>query len=360
MIRRIFAEYVAGVGPPEIARRLNDDGIPSATGKKWSASTILGHRQRRTGILCNEIYSGRLVWNVVSYSRDPDTGKRRESFNPESAWQTADIPELRIIDQKTWEAAQALRNRRVLRPEQARRPKRLLSGLVRCSRCDGPMIVVDKGHFGCAAYRSSRSCENGRKLAIDRLERTVLDSLKDTLLKDDHFAAFASEYHHAYQRYQKDQRKQAKAISSEIRSLDKKIERLVAAITEGTDTPSMRKTLVELEARRAKAVQVQSGAEEEREAVALLPNLPDTFRRQVERLEATIKAEPAIRDAAATSLRTLIDSIVARPTEKRGSWSIEILTRPGALLALSTNREQSPDWLITMASPGGLEPPFTA
>ena len=68
--------------------------------------------------------------------------------------------------------------------------------------------------------------------------------------------------------------------------------------------------------------------------VALLPNLPETFRRQVEALETAITGDHLIRDTAATALRALIERIVAAPTEPRGSWSIEIMTRPGALLAL--------------------------
>ena len=61
-----------------------------------------------------------------------------------------------------------------------------------------------------------------------------------------------------------------------------------------------------------------------------------------------------------TAVRALIEHIVATPTEPRGSWSIEIMTRPGALLALGTNQKQKPDWVVTMASPRGLEPRFTA
>lgn len=91
-----------GVAPREITRRLNAEGIPPSTGATWSASTILGHRQRRTGILCNEIYIGRLVWNVCAYSRDPATGKRHERFNPEAEWQVAEVPDLRLVDQETW------------------------------------------------------------------------------------------------------------------------------------------------------------------------------------------------------------------------------------------------------------------
>ena len=196
---------------------------------------------------------------------------------------------------------------------------RLLSGLVRCAQCGGPVIVVDKDHFGCPAYRSNRSCDNGRKIGIDRLKKATLDSLKIRLLTDDHFVTFTDEYRRAHKDYQKGKRRQTKAVCAELRFLDPKIGKLVTAITEGTDTPTMRTTLVELEDRKAQITRDQSETDTEQEAIVLLPNLPDTFRRHVERLEA------------------------AR-----------------SIACAQNEREQAPDWMIMNASPGGLEPPFTA
>ncbi|PSL13475.1 recombinase family protein, partial [Shimia abyssi] len=62
--------------PRAIAFGLNRDGIPGPRGKTWGASTLHGNVQRGTGILNNELYIGRLVWNRLRYIKDPDTGKR--------------------------------------------------------------------------------------------------------------------------------------------------------------------------------------------------------------------------------------------------------------------------------------------
>ena len=53
---------------------------------------------RRTGILHNELYVGRLVWNKQRYLKDPNTGKRLARINPESEWIVTNVPELRIVD----------------------------------------------------------------------------------------------------------------------------------------------------------------------------------------------------------------------------------------------------------------------
>jgi site-specific DNA recombinase len=48
--------------------------------------TIHGNRQRGTGILNNELYIGRFVWNRLRYIKDPEAGKRVSRLNPESEW----------------------------------------------------------------------------------------------------------------------------------------------------------------------------------------------------------------------------------------------------------------------------------
>jgi hypothetical protein len=45
-------------------------------GRRWNASTINGNAQRGAGLIFNELYAGRIVWNKVRMVKDPDTGKR--------------------------------------------------------------------------------------------------------------------------------------------------------------------------------------------------------------------------------------------------------------------------------------------
>jgi len=66
-------------------------------------STIHGNRLRGTGILNNELYIGRLVWNRLRYVKDPETGKRVSRLNPDSGWIVQSVPGLRIVDQELWE-----------------------------------------------------------------------------------------------------------------------------------------------------------------------------------------------------------------------------------------------------------------
>ena len=112
IIRRIFQEYLSGKTPRNIAAGLNRDGVKAPRGDKWNASTLNGSRQRGNGIIHNELYVGRLVWNRVRMVRDPDTGKRLSRVNPESEWVRQDVPHLAIIDQDVFDKAQSKRKLR--------------------------------------------------------------------------------------------------------------------------------------------------------------------------------------------------------------------------------------------------------
>ena len=79
VVRRIFTSFAAGQSPRAIATSLNDESITGPGGQPWSNTTIRGHATRRTGIIRNDLYRGKLVWNKQRYVRDPNTGRRLQS-----------------------------------------------------------------------------------------------------------------------------------------------------------------------------------------------------------------------------------------------------------------------------------------
>jgi DNA invertase Pin-like site-specific DNA recombinase len=97
VVREIFARYAAGEAPRRIAFDLNARRVVAPRGGAWSASTLNGNRSRGTGVLNNEMYIGRLVWNRLSYVKDPETGKRRSRANASDAIVTIEAPALAMV-----------------------------------------------------------------------------------------------------------------------------------------------------------------------------------------------------------------------------------------------------------------------
>ena len=101
-MRRIFCEFVEGKTPREIAAGLNADGVKPPRGKNWNASTINGNAARGHGMLINELYAGRIVWNKVRMIKDPATGRRVPRPNRKDQYRSVDAPHLAIVEDVTF------------------------------------------------------------------------------------------------------------------------------------------------------------------------------------------------------------------------------------------------------------------
>lgn len=94
VICKMFKWYtVEGFGGAKTANILNDRGIKTKRGNNWSQNSICR-------ILTNEIYTGKII-NGKEEIADFRTGQRKEK--DESEWLVTVRPELRIIDDETFE-----------------------------------------------------------------------------------------------------------------------------------------------------------------------------------------------------------------------------------------------------------------
>ena len=192
IVQRIFRSYADGLSPNRIADQLNREAVPGPRGRAWDKSTIHGNPRRGTGILNNEIYIGRLVWNRQSFVKDPQTGKRQARPNPEAEWITTEVPDLRIIDQDLWERVKARQLGRMIvhtdtEAWQKRKPRFLLTGLITCGCCGGGFSTVAKDRFGCSNSRNKGTsyCDNRAGVTRQELEGRILTLLSERLMDPD-------------------------------------------------------------------------------------------------------------------------------------------------------------------------------
>ena len=197
IVKRICREYAAGKSPKAIVKQLNQEGVPGPTAKGWGPSTIHGNRHRGTGILNNELYIGRLIWNRQRYVKDPSTGKRVSKINPESEWIIQEVPELRIIDEELWQAVrerQGKINEQNPKLWQKCRPKNLFSGLLKCGCCGGGYSMISQTHLGCSNARNKGTCDNRKAIKREKLEADVLNALRSHLMDKELCELFCKEY----------------------------------------------------------------------------------------------------------------------------------------------------------------------
>ena len=195
VVQRIYADFIDGKAINKIARELNDARVPTKTRLRggWNLSTL-------SRILKDEKYTGKYIWNRSTHVKDPLSGRRKQVQRPRDEWVIQHRPEMRIISDETWAAAQKrwaeidrafpIRRKSGRSPTQQRsyvesHPTHLLSGSLKCGSCGNAMALVSgkgSGYYGCL-NASRKSCDNRVLISRKRLEDKLLSALNEQVLR---------------------------------------------------------------------------------------------------------------------------------------------------------------------------------
>lgn len=345
IVRRIFAEYAAGLTPRRIAAGLNREGVPGPRGGPWNASTINGSRQRQNGILNNALYLGRITYNRQRFIKDPATGRRVSRPNPQALWITKEVPQLRIVEDETWAEVQAIKARYSSKAGNKRQTKkRLLSGLVRCGACGGAMTIINRERYSCSARRERGTCSSPTSIGAAELEERVLAGLRSILLgRHDLIEEFARAYREELERLRKTRGRQ---LRRDLDKVERSIARCLAFITGGDGDPgAVRGTLRDLEQRKA-VLERQFAAEGGPAPVEIHPNVAELYRRKVTELQ-TLLVDESTRPQAMELVRSMIERIEVRAGKARGQAEVTLVGALASILAYACAQK------TTAASGGG-------
>ena len=160
VMRDIAARVLSGQGVWRVARALNTEGIPSATGGQWTAAHI---RERLTSprMVGQSIHRGAVV--------------REEDGRPAVFWPP-------VLDVETWERLRVVLGADLDAVERAktrrRRAARLLSGVVLCRSCMRPLYVGAGGGraptYQCETQRRGlTTCQTWTSIHAERTEEAV-------------------------------------------------------------------------------------------------------------------------------------------------------------------------------------------
>ena len=346
IIRRIFEEYAVGKSPKRIATDLNQEGIKAPSGGDWGSSTINGNRQRGTGILNNELYIGRLVWNRLRYIKDPATGKRVSRLNPEAEWISQEVPDLRIVGQNLWDRVKT--RQKAITPDDAEgapnrlhervRGRYLFSGLTKCGCCGGGYSMISSTHIGCSTARNKGTCDNRLNIRRDELEARVLNALKGHLMDPALFKEFCDEFTRQMNRRRMEARAGIDAARSELRRIEREFETLMQALLKGTlPEERIKARSDQLEQRKAQVESTLAAAEEP--PPVLHPSMAVIYRERVTGLYEALQQEGA-RATASDVIRSLVSEIVLTPAA--GELLVDLRGDLAGILAIASSDKQKP------------------
>jgi site-specific DNA recombinase len=330
VVIRIFELFESGKSPRTIARELNAQGIPGKDGRIWTESMVRGHAQRGSGILRNQIYVGRQIWNRQRFARHPDTGREVGHVNPEDEWVVTDVPELRIVPKHLWEKAQA-RLRAMRDIPAARRgrmngvgvkgpPKHLFDGLAKCATCGGDLAPRTANYLSCSAARKA-ACSDRTDISRLVFEEAVLQAIKIRVATSGLTNELVQSFRVSAKRQRRHVALQKRAIEQELRTIRWELANLIKFIDMGLREHGREQRAAEL-ARRHKQLEARLDELLRASTSESQPNVAEVYRKTVRSLRAVFKRQATSQDMFEI-LRSVIDAMVVR--QREGVLEVELI-----------------------------------
>ena len=274
---------------------------------------------------------------------------------------TAEAPELRIIDDDLFDRVQQRKTKRG-GPERhyTTKPRRLLSGLLKCGFCGSGYVVsgADKRgpYLRCSRMVETGQCENRVTVGVDLVEGRVLEGIEKHLASPDLIAEYIREYHQAWTTLRDSATTRRTQLQKVLRDIEADTKTTIKMLM-STKNKALLTHLDDLE-RRQEATEAEL-ADLLPPLIELHPNLGDIYRKKVRDFKAYLAAaDNDNRADAYRAIRELIEKVVIVP--KGGAYrgyDIEIHGQLGALLEASqrgTMRE--PQSMGALVAGVGFEP----
>ena len=334
IVAEIFERYAEGESAKAIVRDLNERGIPSPgsfwklnerRAQGWPHTTLLGSETKASGILRNEIYTGRVQWNKRKGKKVPGTARRIQERRPKEQWITYQDDSLRIVSDDLFTRVQnRLRGaRKRAHPKNKRprgRPTRyLLSGLMKCASCGGNYVVCNRRSYCCSSHTNGRDaiCDQKRHLKRSIVEPRLLAGVKDQLLAPevmDEVGKLVSAKLREMRQANSETRIEAKELRADRKDVDRKIENVTNAIAEVGVSDSLKNQLTKLERQRERLAKRITAAPSLTVLPDILPNAADRWRRLATELESLDSANPAFPKAR-SALQELLGAVEITETD---------------------------------------------
>lgn len=319
-VRWIYEQVAAGVTLRSIVYTLNAQGVLSPRGNGWAASALVGNAKMGDGLLNNEIYIGRLVWNRRQWLKDPDTGKRLPVARPREEWLVRESPELRIIDQALWDQTRPNELKRG-NPTRGRPHGTLFGGLLRCDACGGPITAINGSRYGCSAHKDKgpTACTSSATWRRTDVDQRLLAELREDLLSPEALAEVQTTVKRLLAELDGGQERAQAAARRRGVELDREIQRIVDAIVAvgASEALAARLRDAELERKTLQATLEQAPA-----PLASAGEIAARYRQLVMNLKETLSGDASTVSQARPVIAGLLGSVtLLRDADTGESWA---------------------------------------
>ncbi len=299
LVRRIFDLTLQGRTSLDILKTLNVKGIPSPNGKQWRKTTV--HK-----LLCNEAYTGTLVWGQKS--RDGQEPVRVEGAFPA------------IVSQQEFQRVRKLLEARapaVTHPRRAASPY-LLSGLAKCEPCNKALTAAEAKsgkytYYVCQSIlkQGSGSCDTPR-LNAKNFEDIIISNIRDNILTESNIRDLVKLLDEEMDGVAREQRQNLETVEAELEEVRRKLDRIWHFV-ESTDL-DMADASERILQHRHRREQLEAAAEEARAVLSQRRELldsADTIAAFAQDMSAFLSTSELTETKA--FVRSFVKEVLVRP-----------------------------------------------
>jgi site-specific DNA recombinase len=326
-VRQVFALFVSAKSIAGIARELTRLGVskgPRATTPGW-------HHQQVRRMLANPKYVGVWPWGATRRLRSSE-GRVKQTPVPPEQQVVRQRPDLRIIDQQTWDKAQqrlkelervfgmkAGDRPRGPRPHHSEvYPESLLAGLLFCHLCGSRLWMHgsgDRAYMRCALHAKGICAMDGG-VPMAKAEQVLLDFVAEMLTGwppwlESATSGMRSALGEAFRHLPETIR----ADESRLAEVQRYINNLAQHLEEGKpDSPTLRSRLSQWEGEAGRLRRRITESRQTLEVAVLMPD-DDWIRSELAAVPSVLRGEPTW---AASVLRRMFGRVTAEHVVARG------------------------------------------
>lgn len=334
-VKKLFHWYVHERRPISwIMAELNRNKVP----KDHRARKAKWHRSQVVGALRNPKYIGIWIWGQRENVRVP--GKKvKQVLRPADEYlqDVRHFPELRLIDDATFELAQQRLNEQSDQQKAYRKKngtltgssgqqtrKHLLSGLLKCGQCGETLYVGGNGgdYLLCTGHRD-KVCSNHMQLPTKLATSKLLTEISRRIdANDAWFNAIVDATAVAWQRQIASVPGDRVALERELTDVERKISRLLDQM-EGTDSPDPDlKSRLRDRRQQKESLQRRLREIDSRQESTPAPPTPEVIRLCLGRLHEVLRSNTPKANQALHGLLggPITVNKATVPTQKRAFW----------------------------------------
>lgn len=252
IVRKIYDMYINGYSYSQIIDHLNERGYKTKAGNTFGKNSIYS-------ILDNEKYSGIYIFNRSS-KKDAFGKRNSRLFKDDSEVIRIDGGMPAIVSKETFQKAREMMLARKKAPG-ANKAKEtyLVSGLIFCGECGASMQgnrrnPKDKPRYvsyRCSCRLQKRTCDN-KEIRKEYVEEFVLSELEKNILNDKAIPILVEKINQHIKEQSKSDKASIEILTKELGDIDKQINNIVSAITQGFAYDEFKTKMEELKGRKTK------------------------------------------------------------------------------------------------------------